>query len=152
MLRWRYTRESESQPAGNVYGLSKWIALGSSLERRHLVGGSRASCPLATASGSVPLDTNAGLGARIFRAISGPALVVIRKGGNYRTVGPSSQNIYFGDWSANVLACTAAEVLAYFPTSRALASGTLALQSHGPYSCASESIGLSNPHARMSTL
>jgi len=54
----------------------------------------------------VPLDTNAGLGARILRATSGPALVVIRKGGNYRTVGPSSQNIYFEVSSSPLTAVT----------------------------------------------
>src|ERR1043166_5056519 len=71
-------------------------------ERRHpgrrFAGILPAPYPLATASGSVPLDTNAGIAPAFIRAIGSARPPNQGKGGNYRTVGPSSQNIYFGDW------------------------------------------------------
>src|SRR5436190_14855215 len=94
MLRSRCRRESELQPAENVYGLSKSIASESSVETqsrlRDAFGGDMVSRKFGTSA----RDTNAGVAPAFCRAMDSARPWSEDKEGDYRTVGPPSKEVY----------------------------------------------------------
>src|SRR5882762_10244498 len=98
MLRWRYRRAPESQPAGNVCGPSKSIAYRCFSE----VAQTLVCVPNLQKSDrlkSVRLPRHKrGPRARIFRTLErAQPSPVGPKGGNYGPLGPSSQKIFLED-------------------------------------------------------